>query len=325
MDIWGLLASIAISFLMAFIFAYFLFWIDRYQKEPFALLGGVFLWGAIVAAGTAFVVNTLVGLGVMVVTESETATQIATATLVAPFVEEILKALAIFLVFVVFTKNFNSAMDGLIYACVAAAGFAASENAFYIYTTGFLEEGWQGFIALSLIRIVFIGWLHPFLSAFVGIGLAVTRNTQKQKTRIIAPAIGLGLAILLHAAHNFFAVVLPAMSFYIFGWLLMLFLIVRVMKMEDNRIASYLEEEEEEGLITTPQFLTTSSAGKFFMARLKGIFSGRYRKATRFYRTAAELALQKSLRDRLEEDVTSKENIKSLREKVKSLSDEVPA
>mgnify|MGYP007134649070 CR=1 FL=1 len=44
MELWGLLASIGISFGASFLFAYFLFWLDLYEKEPLLLLGG-FLFG----------------------------------------------------------------------------------------------------------------------------------------------------------------------------------------------------------------------------------------------------------------------------------------
>ena len=42
------------GFVPMLLLAAFVNWLDRYEKEPILLLGGVFLWGAVVAAGSAF-------------------------------------------------------------------------------------------------------------------------------------------------------------------------------------------------------------------------------------------------------------------------------
>jgi len=60
----GFLLSLFFGFVPMIIFALVLNWLDRYEKEPKVLLGLVFIWGAVVAAGMAFVVNTLLGMGV---------------------------------------------------------------------------------------------------------------------------------------------------------------------------------------------------------------------------------------------------------------------
>ena len=64
MEISGIIAAILVSFGAAFLFARFLLWFDRYEKEPFWLVLGVFLWGALIAGGGAFLINTIFGLGV---------------------------------------------------------------------------------------------------------------------------------------------------------------------------------------------------------------------------------------------------------------------
>ena len=68
----------------ALLFAYILYWLDRYEKEPLLLLGGVFLWGAVVAAGSAFLINTILGLGIYVFTGSDFATDLATGSIDRP-------------------------------------------------------------------------------------------------------------------------------------------------------------------------------------------------------------------------------------------------
>jgi len=140
--------ALVLSFLFGFIpmlvFSWVLYWLDRFEKEPKALLGTVFLWGALVAAGVAFIVNTVFGLGLLRVTGSKAAAMFATGSLVAPPVEETLKGLAVLLVFLVFRREFDSTLDGIIYAGITALGFAATENTFYIYTYGYLGGGYKG-------------------------------------------------------------------------------------------------------------------------------------------------------------------------------------
>jgi Predicted membrane protein len=186
----GLLVAGFIGFLTALLYAYILYWLDRYEKEPLLLLGGVFVWGAVVAAGAAFILNTALGLGIAVFTGSELASDFATRSIVAPLIEESLKGMAVFLVFLVFRREFDSVLDGIIYAGIAALGFAATENTYYIYTYGYLESGWSGLGVLTFIRVILVGWQHPFYTAFFGIGLAIARLNKNWLIKIGAPIWG---------------------------------------------------------------------------------------------------------------------------------------
>ena len=48
--------------------------------------------------------------------------------MIAPIIEESLKGLAVLLVFLLFRKEFDSILDGIVYAAITALGFAATEN-----------------------------------------------------------------------------------------------------------------------------------------------------------------------------------------------------
>ncbi len=327
MAIWGLLASIGISFGVSFLFAYLLYWMDLYEKEPLLLLGGVFIWGVIVAAGGAFLINTFIGLGVFVVTGSEAATNLTTSALIAPVIEEILKGFAVVLVFLIFRHEFDSILDGIVYAGVAALGFAATENAFYIYAYGFAEEGWQGFWTLTFVRLGLVGWQHPFYTAFVGIGLAIARLNKGVLVKLAAPALGFGLAMGAHALHNILASLIQGPGGILFttaldwiGWFLMLGFIILVMFVERHKIKRFLKPEVEHGILTDQQYETAISFFKITWARISALFQGAYLKTTHFYRKAAELALKKALRHRLGAEKANGEAIKQLREQVSELS-----
>ena len=200
---------ILLSFGAALAFAALIYWLDRYEKEPLILLGAVFVWGAVVAAGAAFVVNTMLGLGVYLFTGSEGITELTTGSLIAPVIEELLKGFAVLVVFLVFRKEFDSILDGIVYAAVAALGFAATENVYYLFAMGYSEDGWGGIWSLFFLRAIVFGWQHPFYTAFTGIALAIMRMTRSALTKLIVLPVGLGMAIFAHSLHNTIAGVVP--------------------------------------------------------------------------------------------------------------------
>lgn len=296
----GLLTSLLFAFIPALFYAYILYWLDRYEKEPKILLGGVFLWGAIVAAGSAFIINTFLGLGVYIFTQSDFVTELAGGSLIAPIVEESLKGMAVFIVFLVFRKEFDSILDGIIYAGVAALGFAAIENAYYIYNFSFKENGWQGFWLLAFIRIILVGWQHPFYTAFTGIGLAASRLSRNPFGKLVYPLLGLGMAMFTHAFHNTLATFLEGLEGLAIGtfidwsgWFFMLLFILWAIWHEQQFLKQSLLEETNSGIITQALYRTASSATLQSFARLAAIFSGRFTNTARFYQLCGELAHKK--------------------------------
>jgi protease PrsW len=294
----GLLASGLIGFGTALLFAYILYWLDRYEKEPLLLLGGVFIWGAVIAAGSAFIINTTLGLGIFVFTNSSFASDLATGSLVAPLVEETLKGMAVLGVFLVFRREFDSVLDGIIYAGVAALGFAATENTYYIYTYGFQESGWNGLLSMTFIRVLLVGWQHPFYTAFFGIGLAIARLNRNGLVKFFAPVLGLATGMFAHAFHNTLASFLPAgwggllagAAVDWTGWLFMFIIILWATSSEGKTMRKYLAAEVQSGTLSTSQLRTASSAWLQMFARFASVFTGRYFKTTRFYQLCGEYA-----------------------------------
>ena len=234
----ALVASLVLAFVPAFVMAAFIYWLDRYEKEPLMVLGAAFFWGAVVAAGGAFIVNTVFGIGIYALTGSGDVADQATASLVAPFVEEALKGGALLVIFLAFRSEFDSILDGIIYAGVTALGFAATENVQYIYEHGYLLGGWNGFWQLAFIRVLVVAWQHPFYTAFTGIGLAFARLNTNVLVKLVAPVLGYAMAVFTHGFHNSFSSLIGGMEGFAlgslldwFGWFLMavfiVFMIVR--------------------------------------------------------------------------------------------------
>ncbi len=294
----GLIVSGLIGFFTALLYAYLLYWLDRYEKEPLLLLGGVFIWGAVIAAGSAFLINTFLGLGIYIFTNSSVLTDIATGSIVAPLVEESLKGFAVLTVFLVFRREFDSILDGIIYAGVAALGFAATENTYYIYTYGFQQSGWSGLASLTFIRVILVGWQHPFYTAFFGIGLAVARLNKNWAVRILAPLLGLAAGMFAHGFHNTVAAFLPdgAVGLVIgtgidwTGWFFMICIIVWATWREQQNLKKYIAAEVQAGTISPAQLRTVSSGWLQMFSRVGAIFKGKYLKTARFYQVCGEYA-----------------------------------
>lgn len=301
-----LIATLFFGFIPMFLFSSILYWLDRYEKEPLRLLVGVFAWGMIVAAGGAYVLNTLFGITVFAMTGSEAASDLATGSISAPFIEESLKGAAVLLVFLIFRKEFDSVLDGIVYAGIAALGFAATENALYIWR-GYTADGWNGLFQLVFIRVILVGWQHPVYTAFTGIGLALSRMNRAWLVKFVAPLAGFGLAMFTHSFHN----TLASIPFFgdftcvigsLLDWLgvfFILMVILWVTWMERRNIATYLQEEVQLGLITPVQYRTASSASAQVLTRFSSLFNGRYRATNRFYQVCAELAQKKQQLARL--------------------------
>lgn len=323
----GVFLSLFFGFIPMLFFAWLIYWVDRYEKEPKVLLGGVFLWGALVAAGAAFLVNTSMALGIYSMTHSPEATDFATGSLVAPVVEETLKGLAVLMVFLFARHEFDSILDGVIYAAIVALGFAATENTLYIFRDGYLEFGYAGLLSLVFIRVVLVGWQHPFYSAFFGIGLAIARLSRSNLTRLGAAASGLMLAIVFHALHNTLSRLLAGFGGFILsslydwsGWFFMFLFVLWAIYREQQWIVQQLSEEVQLGNLTAQQYQTACSAWRQSLARLGALFNNRFRTTSRFYQLCAELAYKKHQRNTLGEEGSNSQIIQDLRAELARLS-----
>lgn len=286
--------SLFFGFVPMFLYAAFVYWLDRYEKEPKALLGAAFFWGVVVAAGGAFIINTMFGIGIYIFTNSEAAADFGTTSIVAPVVEEILKGLAVGIVFLMFRKEFDSVLDGIIYGGIAGLGFAATENTLYIYRNGYLEGGWEGLFLLAFIRVIVVGWMHAFFTAFTGIGFAAARLNKNVLVKFFAPLIGLGAAISIHAFHNTFGSLIGGVSGLALGslldwlgWALMFGFILWLINHERTIVKKQLYEEMTLGIISQAQYKKALSPWTLTTTSLSG------RTTSRFYHLCGELAHKK--------------------------------
>jgi len=295
----ALLGALFFGFVPMFLMAGFINWLDRYEKEPKLLLGAAFVWGVVIAGGGAYILNTFVGMSVYSLTGSASAADFSTTSIAAPIIEEALKGLAVLVVFLMFRKEFDSVLDGIVYGAITAMGFAAIENVLYIYRNGFQGGGWEGFWTLVFIRVVLVGWMHPFFTSFTGIGLAVARTNRNTLVKIIAVPAGYTVAVMAHAFHNTFSSVIGGDGGFLLGliadyigYAFMLGFIIWMVVHERNILKRQLVEEVNSGAISRGQYNTAIS---FFQtsAHLAALTSGTLRSTSRFYQVLGELAHKK--------------------------------
>ncbi|HMR98699.1 MAG TPA: PrsW family intramembrane metalloprotease [Anaerolineales bacterium] len=304
----ALLGAFFFGFVPMLVFAAFVNWLDRYEKEPKLLLGAAFVWGVVIAGGGAYILNTVFGIGIYVLTGSESAADFGTTSIVAPIIEEALKGLAVGVVFLLFRKEFDSVLDGVVYGAITAMGFAAIENVLYIYRNGFQEGGWEGFWILVVVRVVLVGWMHPFFTAFTGIGFAVARMSRNMLVKIIAVPAGYVVAVLTHSFHNTFGSLVGGEGgFFLgiladyFGYFIMTVFIIWMIIHERGILKRQLMEEVNSGAISQQQYKTAISFFQF-NAHISALTSGSFGPTKRFYQVLGELAHKKEQRARVGEE-----------------------
>jgi protease PrsW len=318
--------SVLCGFLPMFFLAGIIYWLDRYEKEPKLLLGGVFGWGAVVAVIGALALQLILGQGVLILTGSESLEEIAGSSLFAPVTEELLKGLAVFLVFLFFRHEFDSILDGIVYASIAALGFAATEDVLY-YFSSFVDQGFTGLVSLVFLRFVIFGWQHAFFTSFTGIGLAIARLNRNIAVKVLAPIGGLSIAIFVHSLHNTLLtflnnmVGLVAAAFIAWtGWLFMFLFIAWLIYREKIWLSEYLRDEVNLATITQQQYQSACSFFGQSKARMAALSKGNYRRTVHFYQLCAELSHKKRQLARLGEESGNSGFIESIRAELCKIS-----
>jgi RsiW-degrading membrane proteinase PrsW (M82 family) len=290
------------------------FWLDRYEPEPIKYLAYCLAWGACVATLVAFLLNNLaawafgrLGWPTALV-----------AVLVAPFIEESMKALGPILLFWRRHRAFSGVVDGIVYCGLSATGFAMMENILYLGGYGYdsgadkggVAGGVAGVIGLFIARILLSGFAHPLFTSMTGVGLGISSRAGSRAVRRLAPLAGLLAAMITHGSWNlmstlaaqtgqelvvlygYFAVMVPiflgmvSLALYLRSW-------------EGRLTERILPEYVRAGWFTAPEVATLVTMGRRMSARAwaKRVAGDAGERAMRGYQFAAtQLAL---LRDGL--------------------------
>ena len=277
-------------------------WIDRYESEPLWMLAIAFFWGALIATFFAFLLNTSMQVIVQALTNASAGEAFA-AVVSAPIVEETGKALILFIFFFFKRDEFDGVIDGIVYASLAALGFAMSENILY-YGKAAAAGGGQALTATFILRGFFAPFSHPLFTSLTGIGLGLSRQSNNLAIKIITPIIGLVMAIFMHSLWNGSAVfgggpifLLTYILVMIPAFFIMLFVISMALRREGQVVREFLVVDLERGFLTQEEYKQLGSIigrmGSSFNA-LSGTGYKAWRARMRFNQLASELAFHRN-------------------------------
>ncbi|MEU5213531.1 PrsW family intramembrane metalloprotease [Streptomyces sp. NPDC020742] len=187
-------------------------WLDRIEPEPWRNLAFAFTWGACAAALVALLANGFATdwLAANIASASPSEAEAWGASVIAPVVEEAVKAAAVLFLYRFRRRDFDGITDGIVIAGITATGFAFTENILYL-GNAFGEDqslGHSGLDSLTagtfFLRIIVSPFAHPLFTILTGLafGIAATRYPRRRPARIALAALGLLTAVLLHAIWN---------------------------------------------------------------------------------------------------------------------------
>ena len=222
-----LLASLAPVLIILF----YIYFRDKYDKEPLGLLLKALLMGIVVVIPVVFIERLLMNL---MPQSNKVAAAAYHAFVVAGSTEELFKFLALYLL-VWKSPSFNEKFDGIVYAVFVSLGFAGVENVLYV-----MDGGMQTAMTRALTAVP----AHAIFGITMGYYLGIARMYKELKGPYLARA--LLVPILLHGIYDFILMVEV-------GWLLLLFIpyvialyIMGIKKMKEHSDTSVFKPLEEE-------------------------------------------------------------------------------
>ena len=185
-----------------FIIALYIYFRDKYEKEPLLLLAKALAVGMLTVIPILFVERFLMGVMPPLGKVGAAAYQ---AFLVAGTSEELFKFLALYLL-IWNSPSFNEQFDGIVYAVFVSLGFATVENIMYVT---------EGGIHTAAVRAITAVPAHAIFGITMGYYFGIARRYSELKKVYIRRA--LWVPILLHGIYDFILMVgIP--------WLLALFI-----------------------------------------------------------------------------------------------------
>lgn len=250
-----MLLTAFVCFFTTAVYAFCVYWVDRYEKEPIWLLTAVFFWGAVPGIICAvFLVNLLPPL-LPVFIAPPAADSSMSAVLLAPIVEEVVKGVALVGILRWFRNQIDSPLDGIIYGAMIGLGFGMVENFFY-FIEAYRAGGWSEWLDLVILRAGVFGLNHALFSGVMGLGIGFGILHFHDEWRRIAPFLGWVGAIGLHMLHNFLVGSAFALAGFVdWGSIFILLVIISWALLQERQWRiKYLKSEVYIGTITMGQY-----------------------------------------------------------------------
>jgi len=324
----GFILSVLVSFATTALYVGLLWWLDRHEKEPLGLAMAAFLWGAIPAILASAVAELLLDVPLASLSGG-LAYEVVSNSLIAPAVEEAVKAVALLGIFVFWWHEFDNVLDGIIYGALVGFGFAVTEDLFYSLG-GLSGSGWREWRVVLLMRTVLFGLNHSFFTALTGIGFGYARLARERWKRWLAPLLGLGAAITFHAIHNLGtslaeASCLPVLFSLAADWggvFVVVTIALVIARREKQCIAIELRDEVASGLLSGQEYELLKSYRRRLVTRWRALQAGNWRawrRWGRLFHLGTELAFKRHQFRALGDEKGSPKAIANLRKEITAL------
>lgn len=181
-------ASLIIAIAPVFIIAFYVYFRDKYEKEPWALLLQAMLLGGFIALPVIFAEQLMSAIGASL---NGMIRAMWDAFFVAALCEEAFKFLALYLL-IWKNKAFNEKFDGIVYATFISLGFAGIENILYVLDGG---------ISTGMIRAITAVPAHALFGVSMGFFFGQAKFYPKKQKRYLQYAFIIAFA--LHGIYDF--------------------------------------------------------------------------------------------------------------------------
>jgi RsiW-degrading membrane proteinase PrsW (M82 family) len=316
------------------LYVLFVWWLDRYEKEPFWLLAFAFLWGAIPATTLSALLEYITDSAIQNLGGQGLAGTLVSAGIGAPVIEESAKGLALLLLVLLFPREVDDELDGIVYGALIGFGFAFSENSIAYFYPILQQQGIEVGLLNILLRSVVFGFNHALWTAIVGAAVAYAHMTPGRARRVLVPLGGWLLAVSLHAVHNAAATLADRTFFLtlgisaVVGWsgvFLLLGVVVHSLQRESRWLERGLFDEVRSGALSVEEYAILRSASRRLWVRAGALSRGgppAYRAVGRYFQCATELAFRKCRQASPRAEKEAMAEIEQLRRRLGSLRPE---
>ena len=175
----------------AIIIILYIYFKDKFEKEPIPFLVKNVLLGAIVSILITVILGGFASWFISFIDGASILYQFLNAFIVVALVEEFSKYVIV-RYYSQRSKEYNEPFDGIVYAVMVSMGFAALENVLYVFQHGISTGITRAFTAVPA---------HATFAILMGYFMG---KAKFSKNRIVLNLLGLLFATLFHGAYDFF-------------------------------------------------------------------------------------------------------------------------
>lgn len=175
----------------AMIIVLYIYFKDKFEKEPIGFLFKNFLMGAIVSIIITLILSVFANYFFPLTDETSIYQQFIKAFFVVGLVEEFSKYVIV-KYYAQKSDEFNEPFDGIVYAVTVSMGFAALENVMYVFQHG---------VSTGIVRAFTAVPAHATFGILMGYFMGLAKFS---KFKSILNLTGLLVATFFHGAYDFF-------------------------------------------------------------------------------------------------------------------------